>query len=112
IRFVPEKKILGNRDETISIALTSRADEKALANARLSFDTARIWMAAYKKDVDEPVILPTDLTLKNITSTKQQLNAKVKLALESGNYTVRLGITSCIHNWPTINSSVTALKVK
>jgi len=112
ILFTCNEKLECKKDDTLTITLNYKADEASLARIHPAFDSACIWMAVYKKDVDEPIILPTDLSLKEITVPQQQLIARVGLPIPQGNYTVRFGITSCINNWPTINSSVTDMKIK
>jgi hypothetical protein len=42
----------------------------------------------------------------------QALGGSVKLEVPAGKYIARLGISSCIPNWPTINSTVFDLQVK
>jgi len=112
ILFTCSEKLECKKDDSLTIPLNYQIDENSLARIHPVFDSACIWMAVYTKDVDEPIIVPTDLSLKEITVPHQQLRARVGLSIPQGTYTVRFGITSCIKNWPTINSSVTEMKIK
>jgi hypothetical protein len=112
ILFNSESDLEGMSDQLIDVELQCKADTSTIMRIHPAYDTARIWMAVYKIDVDEPLIIPTTMTIKDITHTNQSLLGKVKLAVPKGEYTARLGISSCIPNWPTINSSVIDLRVK
>ena len=112
IFFSSRNKINGKSGETITLNLRCQADESTLARIHSAFDFITVWMAVYTKDEDEPLLLPTDLTLQKITASEQQLPVKVTLDVPQGNYTIRFGISSCVRDWPTINSSVVQMKVK
>jgi len=112
ILFSVEKKIQGKKDETIEVNLLCKSDSNSLLRIHPAFDSARVWMAVYKKGVDEPLIIKTDFMLSEITNTRQKVSARVPLNIPTGDYTARFGISSCIQNWPTINSSVVTLQVK
>ena len=112
VLFDSEHELQGSPGQLIELQLQCKADTASLIRMHPEYDTARIWMAVYKIDVDEPVILPTTLTLKDILHTNETLSGKVKLTVPKGDYTARFGITSCIPNWPTINSSTIDLRVE
>ena len=112
ILFMNEKKLEGASHLPMEFEVKCEADSNSLIRIHPQLDTACIWMAVYIKDVDEPMILRTSLTMKNITANNQILKGNVRLDIPSGQYTARFGITSCLPNWPTINSSVIDLRVK
>ena len=112
ILFSYREKIIAIENETLTINLHCKLDEGSLARIHPTFDSACVWMAVYKKNEDEPVLLQTDLTLKKITSLKQVVPARIELAIPKGNYTIRFGISSCVRDWPTINSSVTKMRIR
>ena len=112
ILFTNENDLQGKPDQLMDIQLKCKADASTLARIHPQYDTARIWLAVYKIDVDETVILPTTMTLQSITHTNESISGKVKLAVPKGEYTARFGISSCIPNWPTINSSTIDLHVE
>jgi len=112
VRLISEGALIGKENQKLNFQIRAKADAQSLACMHPAFDTARIWIGAYTMDVDEPLILPTSLTLKNITGKDQQLNGTVDLKLPKGNYMLRFGITSCVDNWPSINSSVSQLTVE
>jgi hypothetical protein len=112
ILFTCNEKINAKKYETVAVELDCKIDDNSLSRIHPTFDSACIWMAVYTTDVDEPIILPTDLRLKDIQLPRQKLTAKVSVPLAQGNYTVRFGISTCVQNWPTINSSVTKMEIK
>jgi len=112
VRLISQGTLSGKQNEKVGFQIRTKLDDVSLACIHPAFDTARIWIGAYTIDVDEPIIIPTTLTLKELVDNEQKLSGSVMLQLPKGNYTLRFGITSCIDNWPTINSSVSKLKVE
>ena len=112
ILFINEGKLEGVTHQPMEFQLKCEEDSNSFIRIHPQFDTACIWMAIYRKDVDEPTILRTSLSIKNITANNQVLRGSVPLDMPPGEYTARFGITSCIPNWPTINSSVIDLRIK
>ena len=105
-------KIEAKSNEIVILPLTFKLDQESLKRIHPDFDTVRVWMAVSLESVDEPVVFPTDLTLKNLKSGRQVLDAKIRLVLPPKKYKARFGLTSCIANWPTVNSSLITLEVK
>jgi hypothetical protein len=112
ILFIDGKGLAGTSNQLLDLQFRCNVDSNSFLRLHPQFDTAHVWMAVYTKDVDEPVILPTTITLKNIRMRNQALGGSVKLEVPAGKYIARLGISSCIPNWPTINSTVFDLQVK
>ena len=112
VLFNSSEKIIGRENQSITVRLSCKLDQSTLDRIHPQFDYACVWIAVYEKDEDEPIVLPTDLTLKNITSLEQEVTATVELPIPKGNYRVRFGISSCVDNWPTINSSVTQMRIQ
>jgi hypothetical protein len=112
ILFTCPSKLEGKNGDSLHVRLSCIIDEDSYKRIHPGFDTCRVWMAIYIKDVDEPIVLPTAFHLSQLISRKQQIVAPVQLNVSPGNYTARFGISSCITNWPTINSTAFTLEVR
>ncbi len=112
IRVNCKSELKGKKDEQLSITLDIRTNQDMLARSDKGYDTAHIWIAIFENMKDPPFRLMTNLTLADIKSEKQQLLAKIQLSIPPGEYVARFGITSCIENWPGLNSSTTRMKVE
>jgi hypothetical protein len=110
IRISPQATLVATNGEA-STSLRILTDESTLARIKSPYDTLRIWLTVYEKD---SVLgnLPTDLTLGMIRSQKEVLPVHVRMNLPKGNYTTRFAITSCIDNWPSMNSSIIKMRVE
>jgi hypothetical protein len=112
ILFASPSNVEGNNGDSLQIPVNCLIDEDSYKRIHPLFDTARVWMAIYSKDVDEPIVLPTSFCLGELTEHKQQVDVPVRLKVSPGSYAARFGISSCVSNWPTINSTAFSLKVK
>jgi Dolichyl-phosphate-mannose-protein mannosyltransferase len=109
IRIIPQKK-LEVANGMMNVPLEIIADDGMLKNIKPPYDTVHIWLSVYEKD---SVIcnIPTNLTLRMVQTREQYLPAMFHVDLPEGKYQGRFGITSCIDNWPTMNSTVLGFKV-
>lgn len=109
IRIIP-KNSLKVENGVVQVPLKIISDEGMLKNIQAPYDSLHICFTVYEKD---SVIrnIPTNLTLGMIKSREELLPVKFPVDLPTGKYTGRFSITSCIPDWPTINSTVLSLKV-
>lgn len=108
IRITPQEKLKVDGG-MVRAALSVLSDSGMLRNIRAPYDTLGIWLTVYK---DTAILhFPTGLTLGNIKRANELLTASFPVGLPPGKYTARFSITSCIDNWPTMNSSVIGLRV-
>jgi hypothetical protein len=110
IRIKPQTN-LQVRNGAVQVPVKIISDEGMLRNIKAPYDTLRILFTVYEKD---SVIrnIPTNLTLGMIKGKDQLLPATFPVDLPAGKYAGRFSITSCIQNWPTMNSTVLSLKVE
>lgn len=109
IRIIPKDALVAS-DGVVNTTLKVFSDEGMLRNIRSPYDSAGIWLTVY---IDTTIRrFPTNLTLGMIRNPKDELPATFKVDLPAGKYIARFGITSCIDNWPTMNSSVMRLRVE
>ena len=87
------------------------SDDVMLQHMKAPYDTVHVWFTVYEKD---SVIrnIPTNVTLGMIKQKKETLPVTFPVDLPRGKYSGRFGITSCIQDWPTMNSTVLSLKVE
>lgn len=110
IRIMPQSK-LQVENGAVQSTLKIISDDGMLQNIKAPYDTLHIWFTVYEKD---SVIrnIPTNLRLGMIRQKEELLPATFPVDLPPGKYSGRFSITSCIQDWPTINSTVLSLKVK
>lgn len=99
------------KNGVVQARLKILSDDGMLAQIKAPFDTARIHLTVYDKDSVLQNI-PTNITLSVIKQEKQIVDARFNIALPAGKYVTRFSISSCIQNWPTINSTVLHLDVE
>ena len=110
IRITPQHK-LTVENGTVQVPLKIISDDGMLQNIKSPHDSLRIWFTVYEKDSVTRNI-PTNLTLGMIKHKTELLPASFPVDLPAGKYSGRFSITSCIQDWPTMNSTVLNLKVK
>jgi hypothetical protein len=110
IRIIPQSK-LKVRNGAVNVRLKIISDDGMLQSIKASHDTLHIWLTVYYKD---SVIknFPTNLNLGMIKNNTELLQANFPVNLPVGRYSGRFSITSCIEDWPTMNSTVLRLKVR
>jgi hypothetical protein len=109
IRIIPQARLVC-ANGVINTSLKVFTDEGMLQHIRAPYDSLSIWLTVYKDTIIRQI--PTNLTLGMIKQSKEVLPAKFNVDLPPGKYIARFSITSCIDNWPTMNSSVIRLRVK
>jgi hypothetical protein len=89
----------------VNVPLKIISDDGMLQNIKAPYDTLQIWLTVYYKD---SVIrnIPTNLNLGLIKNKEERLKASFPVYLPAGKYSGRFSITSCIENWPTMNSTI------
>lgn len=110
IRITPQKKLKA-ANGSVQVPLKIICDDGMLQSIKPPHDSLHIWFTVYEKDSVTQNI-PTNLTLGMIKRNKEILPASFPVDLPPGKYTGRFSITSCIQDWPTINSTVLHLKVE
>lgn len=108
IRITPRAK-LKIQNGAINVPLKIISDDGMLQSIKAPYDTLHIFLTVYQKD---SVIknIPTNLTLGMIKNKTELLQANFPVSIPAGKYHGRFSITSCIENWPTMNSTVLVLK--
>jgi hypothetical protein len=77
------------------------------------YDTASIVITIYNKRGDVLSYLPTSFKVNNIREEKMQTTIVCNNhGLAAGSYSVRLGISSCLPGYPSLNSSNFRFEVK
>lgn len=111
IRIMPQTKLSATQGGEVNTSLKIVADEGMLQRIKSPYDTLPILLTVYEKD---SVIanIPTNLRLGMVNDKEVLLPARFNVNLPAGKYVTRFSITSCIENWPTINSTVIGLKVE
>ncbi|MGB8193919.1 MAG: glycosyltransferase family 39 protein [Chitinophagaceae bacterium] len=109
IRIIPSNKLVANNG-TLNVSLKVLTDESILPYIKAPYDTLHIWLSVYRDSIIQNI--PTNLTLGMIKKEKEVLSASFAVPLPAGKYWSRFGITSCIDNWPTINSTAVRMSVK
>jgi len=104
IRITPQTKLTVDNG-FVQTKLKIISDDGMLQNIKAPYDTLHIWLTVYHKD---SVIrnIPTNLNLGMIKKKEELLNASFPVNLPAGKYSGRFSITSCIENWPTMNSTI------
>ncbi|HYF32466.1 MAG TPA: glycosyltransferase family 39 protein [Chitinophagaceae bacterium] len=110
IRIQPQEKLVA-RQGIVNAPVKIFTDEGMLRNIKSPYDSLPVLLSVYEKD---SVIanIPTNIRLGMINSREVSLQTTFNVNLPAGKYVTRFAITSCIDNWPTINSSVINLKVE
>jgi hypothetical protein len=110
IRIIPTRKLVA-KEGMVNVPLKIRTDPGMLQHISTPYDSLQLWLTVYeKKEVSRNI--PTNLRLGMIKNEKELLPAQFTLDLPPGKYVVRFSITSCIPDWPTMNSSVLSLRVE
>jgi hypothetical protein len=110
IRIKTMDKLIA-REGVVEARLKILSDDGMLQQIKAPFDTARVHLTVYVKDSVVQNI-PTNITVSLIKQKKQYVDARFNVGLPEGKYVIRFSISSCIDNWPTINSTVLHLKVE
>jgi hypothetical protein len=109
IRIIPQGKLVATNG-VVQTSLDVISDEGMLRHIKSPYDTLSIWLTVY---MDTTILqIPTNLKLGMILQPRMSLPATFNVDLAPGKYIARFSITSCIDNWPTMNSSVIRLRVK
>ncbi|HYC28193.1 MAG TPA: hypothetical protein VEB42_05240, partial [Chitinophagaceae bacterium] len=108
IRIIPQSK-LKIENGAVNVPVKIITDDGMLQNIKAPYDTLHIWLTVYYKD---SIIsnIPTNLNLGMIKNKEELLNANFPVSLPAGKYSGRFSITSCIRDWPTMNSTVLHLR--
>lgn len=86
-------------------------DDFSLRRIHPPYDTASVVLGVYEKDKIIRII-PTGIQVADIAKNPKNQTASFPINLPKGEYKARFGITSCIRDWPTINSSIIKLIVQ
>lgn len=69
------------------------------------YDTCSVILTVYDGRGDVSAFLPGNFKLKEITGSSQRVSLNIPHQLSSGTYSARLGISSCLPGFPSLNSS-------
>ena len=76
------------------------------------FDRAAVVMAVYDRWGDVAEYLTSSFTLKQLNEARTVTTISARHSLPAANYTIKLGIVSCIAGFPSLNSSAIKIVVK